>query len=445
MRCLIASLPVLALACGGSVSPIDPSSLKIEGSYDFTVSDLTTSNQQGCCTPPPNTSHPAVGQHARLDIRKNGSGYDAVITPEFADPATMTVTVGSDGNVTLQGQVNFNGASTYGGASDELDTIHLAVGSDGHFTGAFTASGQENIFEGDVGWNAQASATGAVGADARAPQAQADAIASAQSVLLPWDTLSARISEPVDQKALASAITLSPSSGKAGVAWQVGGTVDWLGGVSLTGYRTSWSDFTGAASLGVAGGLVDPSGNVSSTIGMQLQFLDVPKAASFEGGTVPAMWGAAQVATTASSCGTAAACVEIGPLDGPCTAQAGGIAGRLDGTGATKLSITFRARATSQYGQPYMMGGIGVQVATPGNAAQWVSDTTLNPTFTQTTDTQYPYATDWVTANVTLPASGSEIGFSVLPFGTMSNYCGGGPALPPITLVLDVAKVAVVP
>ncbi len=446
MRCLIASLPVLALACGGSVSPIDPSSLKIEGSYDFTVSDVTVTNQQGCCTPPPNAGHPAIGQHARLDIRKNGAGFDAVITPEFADPQTMTVTVGTDGTVTLQGQVNFNGSSTYGSTSDELDTIQLAVGSDGHFAGSFTATGQENIFEGDVGWNAQASATGAIGADARPPQAQANAIASAPSVVLPWDALSARISEPVDQKALASAITLSPSSGKANVSWQVGGAVDWLGGVSVTGYRTSWSDFSGSASLGVAGGLADPSGNVSSTIGMQLQFLDVPKAATFAGGTVPAMWGAAQVATTTESCGTAGACIEIGPLDGPCSVQAGGIAGRLDASGGgSKLEITFRARAVGQYGQPYMMGGIGIEVATPGNPSQWVSDQALNPSFQQTADTQYPYASDWVTADIALPVSGSEIGFAVLPFGTSSTYCGGGPALPPITLVLDVAKVAVVP
>jgi hypothetical protein len=86
-----------------------------------------------------------------------------------------------------------------------------------------------------------------------------------------------------------------------------------------------------------------------------------------------------------------------------------------------------------------------VSVATPGKAAQWAQDPSLNPTFTQTTDTTYPYATDWITATVALPASGTEAGFAVLPFGTSSNDCGGGPALPPVTLVLDVAKVAAVP
>jgi hypothetical protein len=100
--------------------------------------------------------------------------------------------------------------------------------------------------------------------------------------------------------------------------WELGSTsVDWLGGVSMTGYRTSWSDFAGTATFSVAGGLVDPSGNASSAVATPLTFLDVPKAAAFSGTTPPAMWGTAQIASGTESCGTASSCIEIGPLDGP--------------------------------------------------------------------------------------------------------------------------------
>jgi hypothetical protein len=443
MRYLIVSLPVLALACGGAVGPIDPASLHIEGSYDFTTSTYDVDSSNSCCIQP-NSGHPILSQHARLDIKKNGTSFEAVLTPDFGDPQVMTVTLAQDGTVTLAGgSVNFSGGgSSYQSVSDSLDTIVLAVGSDGHLAGTYKGTGQENVFEGDVGWMGNATATGNVGHDARAPQAQASAIVSATSVVLPWDALYARISEPVDSKTLASAIALSPTNGTANVSWELGPTsIDWLGGVSMTGHRTSWSDFSGSATFSVAGGLVDPSGNASSAVSTPLTFLDVPKAAAFSGATPPAMWGATQVASGTESCGTASSCIEIGPLDGPCTAQAGGLAARLDATSAKTISVVYRMRIASQYGQPYF-GGTGFSLATPGKAAQSASDPTLTVQFNQTTDATYNYATDWVTANLAAPAQG-EVGLALNPFGNASMYCGGGPAMPPVKLIVDVASISV--
>ena len=73
MRCLIVSLPVLVLACGGSIGPVDPASLHIEGSYDFTTSSFNVDPTNSCCIQPDN-GHPILSQHARLDIEKNGDG-----------------------------------------------------------------------------------------------------------------------------------------------------------------------------------------------------------------------------------------------------------------------------------------------------------------------------------------------------------------------------------
>ena len=443
MRCLIVSLPVLVLACGGSIGPIDPASLHIEGSYDFMASSFTVDPTNSCCIQPDN-GHPILSQHARLDIKKSGTDYDAVLTPEFGDPQSMVVTLDTDGSITLAGSAaSFSGGGPYSSTTDTIDTIKLAVGSDGHLTGVFTATGAENVFEGDVGWNGNATATGTVLADARAPQAQASSVSSAASVVLPWDTLYARMSEPIDSKSLSSAISLSPANGTASVNWQIGTSVDWVGAVSVTGYRKSWDDFTGVAAFGVAGGLVDPSGNASSATSTQLQFLSVPKASAFSGATPPAMWGKSQIATGADACGTDPSCIELGPLQGPCTADPGGIAGRFDAAGGKTLAIKFRLRAQSQSGQPYLMSGPGFDVAAPGASAQMAYDASLTIQFNPTSDTTYPYATDWLTANITLPASSGEVGFSMLPFGASSSYCGGGPALPPITLTIDVASISV--
>lgn len=439
MRSSVTFFPfVLVLACGGSIGPIDPGSLHIAGSYDFTTSTFDVDTTSNCCIEP-NEGHPILSQHARLDIRAANDGFVAVLTPEFGDPQEMSVAVAND-VVTLTGSAaSFSGGGAYQGVTDSLDTIVLGVGNDGKLVGTFTGTGQESVFEGDVGWQGNASATGQIGADTRAPQTQASALASAASVVLPWDTLYVRASEPVMD--LKSAVTLMTANGYVDVNWQSGSTsIGWVGDVSLTGYRTSWSSLS-AATLGVAAGLADPSSNTSVAVATPIAFLDVPKGSAFSGATPPAMWGKTQVATGSDACGTASSCIEIGPLDGPCNAPPAGLAARFDATAGKTISVTFRLRAASQYGQPYF-NGVGFSVATPGSAAQTVTDPNLQIAFAQTTDTTYPYATDWVTANLTAPASPDELGVELLPFGNASTYCGGGPAMPPLTLVVDVAAIS---
>lgn len=445
MRSLIV-LPWLLLACGGSIGPIDPTTLKIEGSYDFVVGAVTVTPSQQQPQEPP-TGHPAMGQHARLDIRKQGSSYVAAITPEFSDPQLMTVSIGSDGTVTLQGTVSFSGGSSvsYASTSDELDTISFPIGNDGHLAGSFVATGNENIFEGDVGWMNDASMSGSTAGDARSPQSNASLLPYAQTVVLPWDEIDVRVSEPVDPSALEQSVSLTPSNGgTANVAWNASpSTIDWLGTTSISGYRTSWSDFSGQATLAVAAGLADPSGNVSAVTATPVQYVDVPNGGSFTGAAPPAMWGAAQIANGADSCGTASSCIEIGPITGPCSAQPGGVAGRFVTNGTSKVSLVYRIRVTSQYGQPYLPGGLGVSVATPGQPAQNQGDSSLQPQLNATGDSSYPYASDWTTATLTLPQSGSDVGFAIVPFASGQMYCGGGgPAWEPMTIVVDVASIS---
>jgi len=364
--------------------------------------------------------------------------YVAYLTPEFGELQKLDAALDLDNQtLTLTGTVSFNTGGMDQTVNDGLAIIVLPIGSDGKLAGTFTASGQENVFEGDVGWAGDATASGVIGPDVRAPQIRASAIASATSVLLPWDALNVRASEPVG---LQGAATLSTASGDADVNWELGTKTSSLDAVSMMGYRASWSDFSGSATLEVGAGLRDPSNNLSSAVATQLTFLDVPKGVAFSGTTPPAMWGATQVVTGSDSCGTASSCIEIGPLDGPCATQPGGLAARLDATSGTTIAVTYRMRVASQYIQPYF--GTGFDVATPGKAAQPASDPNLTAPFAQTTDATYNYATDWVTAKLAVPASG-EVGLALDPFGNASMYCNGGPAMPPVKLIVDVASISV--
>ncbi len=443
MRRLLSLLPLVAFACGGSIGPVDPATLHIEGSYDLVVTGFVLGPQQpGGPQEPPTAGHPAVASHARIDIRKNGATYDAAVTPDFGQSSAMTVSFGSDGNVTLTGSFSFGGdGGGYASASDDLDALHVTVGNDGRFSGPFTAEGREDVFEGDVGWQTDATASGTIGADARAPQANLTVIAPAQGIVLPWDALDAQTSEPVDDAALTSALSLTPGS----VAWQPPTpNVAWLGPTSIVGYRTIWSDFSGDATLAAAGGLLDPSGNASAATSTTVHYLDVPTAAAFTGATPPATWGAATVVSSPDSCGQAGSCVEIGPVTGPCGAQPGGIAGRIPASGATKLSITYRLRVGSQYSQPYWPTGLGLSIATPGATAQLVASS-VAPTLNATSDPTYGYASDWTTAEIALPKSAAEVGFSLVPFQAMASYCGGELGFPPVAIVVDVVEVKAIP
>jgi hypothetical protein len=217
MRYLIASLPVVFVACGGSIGPIDTGSLHIAGSYDFTTTTFDVDTTNNCCIEP-NEGHPILTQHGRLDIRGVNDGFTAVLTPDFGDPEEMTVDITND-VLTLTGSAaSFSGGGAYQGVTDSLDTIVLPIGNDGKLSGAFTGTGGESVFEGDVGWQGNATASGQIGDDTRAPQTQASVLASASSVVLPWDTLYVRASEPVMD--LQAAVSLMTANGNVAVQWQ---------------------------------------------------------------------------------------------------------------------------------------------------------------------------------------------------------------------------------
>lgn len=444
MRFVLASFAVCALACGGAIGPIDPNSLELEGSYDLVVSDVEA-HPDPEYPQPPVSPPPAVGQHARLDIERRGTTFEAAITTDYGDAEPFTVSL-EGGALTLSGRVSFLGPSTYGSASADLEQLVLPIGAGGKLSGSFTATGAQNLYEGDVGWSSPATASGSFGPDARAPEVLGSVAATAGDAALPWDTLSVRVSEPVaDAATLRGALGLVSASGAVTTRWDVATPAfDWLGVTSASGYRMSWSDFHGDAVLGVAGGLANPSGNLSATASTPTRWLNVPTATAFDAATPPATWGAAALANTPASCGTASGCIELGPVTGPCGVASAGLAGRFPASGATKLSITFRVRAASQYGTPHGTA-LGVNVATPGSPAQSLYDPALSPELSATDDATYGWASDWTTAEVPVPQSGSELGVSITPFGSGSTYCGGGPAIPPVTLVVDVAEVKPMP
>ena len=443
----------LVVACGGAISPVDPTSFQLEGSYDLSVQtvDVTPSQMQQQPSPP-NTYHPATNGHARVDIKKVAGAYQAAITVDSANPVSASVTATSDCSITLTTQdgATFSGGSTngYQSVSDALSVLSFRVGADGRPAGAVAATGNEFVSEGDVGWQMDISAAGTIGPDTRAPQITAvQYTPSLSGKPLPWDPIYVSASEPVDGAQLQGSASLLGASGPFSVAWSIQpNQPDWIGATRLVGYRTEWVA-QGAQSLNVAAGIADPTGNASSSLQTPASFLDVPLAAAFDATTLPAQWGPVAVVSGATACGAdGVSCLEIGPVTGPCQGQAtAGIAGRLSAAGHGTLTMKYRVRAASQYGQPYLMSPFGFSLATPGAAPQ-AAPSPLSPKLSAVTDVTYPYATDWTTVSEALPASASEVGFAFTPFDQgASSYCGGGPAMPPVTLVIDVVAVTTAP
>ena len=443
----------LVVACGGAISPIDPTSFQLEGSYDLSVQTVDVAPSTEPQPSPPSVYHPAVDGHARVDIKKVAGAYQAAVTVDSANPVSATVTATSDGSITLTAQdgASFTGGSStngYQGVSDTLSVLTFKIGADGKPGGAVSATGSELVSEGDVAWQMDISATGTIGPDTRAPRITAvQYTPSLSGKPLPWDPIYVSASEPVDGAQLQGSTSLVGASGPLSVAWSVQpNQPDWIGATRLVGYRTEWAA-QGAQSLNVAAGIADPTGNASSSLQTPASFLDVPLAAAFDATTLPAQWGPVAVVSGAAACGAdGVSCLEIGPVTGPCQGQpTAGIAGRLSAAGHGTLTIKYRVRAASQYGQPYLMSPFGFSLATPGAAPQ-AAPSPLSPKLSAVTDVTYPYATDWTTVSEALPASASEVGFAFTPFDQgSSSYCGGGPAMPPVTLIIDVVAVTTAP
>lgn len=365
---------VLVQACGGTAVTVTQS---IEGSYDLVFSGVTVDPMSPALGPP--GKPPLEGAHARLDIRVVPNGYDAMITPEWGSPARYYVTASSNQVVLDKGQSHFIQGSTYGSVDDTIDRVVLARAGNG-LTGMVTVSGQEHVFQGDVGGDAAFRGSATLGKDTTAPRVRDDSYVSAGDRHLPWDAISIDASEPLEEGALRNAI------GFQSVSWRPSMAEPWPGVMGIVGYATS---FDAAGSVDVAAGLLDPSQNASAALSSPRKLLELaPKAASITTFAKGA-WGMTTIQTMPIC--EADGCLEIGPIQTTCNPPSAGFAARIDAKGKSKITIRWRVRSTGQGAR-----NLEVTLATPGTKPTVVEGHAM---VAMTGDMKYPWASSWMSTS----------------------------------------------
>ncbi len=443
----LAALPSLAaVACGGSpVNPLDPQAVDLSGSYVLTTGTVVqTPDTYPGPTPPNGITSPSSSKRFRLDLRRTSPGaYDAVITPEWGVSAPMTVT-GSEGKLVLTGEANLSGGGNFGGVSDRWQTIVLDLDGNG-LSGNVSLSGDEMVFQGDVGWNYKISASATSVRDKIAPELRFVGGGTANGKYLPWDKLRVQASEPVEASALKAGVTAGVGSTNAVFAADAPaeGTA-WAGSVALTGGFDGFDVPGGMGTISLLP-VPDRAGNIGPNVTdgkaqvFEVVELGAPQIAiDFDGKTnwAPATWGKAAVVQGAD-CESGAGCATFGLLQQSyCSGTADGLAARLTGPGAKKLAFRYRVHLEPKYGG----GGTSmftnatvmrVDLARAGAAA---SNTTVGmPPLTETGTPEKPtYDSGWVDGSLPLPAGGATLGFALRATELYSYGCGGGPAPAPV-------------
>ncbi|MEO6418068.1 MAG: hypothetical protein ABIP39_01575, partial [Polyangiaceae bacterium] len=250
---LVLLLGSLATGCGGSVASVpsdssdggmmsdsDKSHVELagplEGSYDIAFGDVViTPGTNGI--PQPEGTPPSVGATARLDLRAKSSGaYDAVITSRWGEPAAFTVTVTNAALILEGGRANVQGTTSGNYGTDSWTKVTLARAAGGSLSGAFSASGTEQVGQGDVIWENDVAAKGSLARDVTPPETKPVFYSNGPSDgLLPWDAIRVRVAEPTDAAKLVSAFTVNaPDAHPAAIDWKTeGGTAnaDWVGAI----------------------------------------------------------------------------------------------------------------------------------------------------------------------------------------------------------------------
>jgi hypothetical protein len=422
----------------GTTGPHD-----IVGSFDLTFTSVDATGPGPSSTQPPSRT---VG--ARLDIRKSptSTGYDAVLTARWGQPAAYSVSV-TPSAVTLNGSGAIGASTPSGYVADTWGTIVLGRDASGGLSGALTATGTENASEGDVVWNAKLTGTGAIAADATDPELRAETFGLAGSAgMLPWDDIRVRVAEPVGGDPLLASTHLSANG--TSVALRIdpfeAKPESWAGETSLLAHIADWNALASAKPTLTASGAVDRVGRTAKPLAAPMTLLTPGPATSqidFDSDVILAnFWGTWTVyggglAGQADPRCEAGGCARLGPVTvDSCAATTSGLVAQLPRAALGHVELRYRILAQPKYPggpMPFAYDAVTFELAATNAAA--TDSRTGSPTLVPlaTPIDGMSYATDWTTLDVAAPGAGI-IGAAVA-LGTASASRGGcgGPPLPP--------------
>ena len=437
-KLLFALAPLAAFACG-SEPVVSPLEVPLEGSYDLTIgsSVARTLEGSGGPDPDPNAYSPSAGAHLRLDLRRANGGYEAVVTPAYGQAAAMQVAV-QHGQIVLSGSVQIS-AGTSPNVSDSWKSLTIPVTSTG-LSGPVSMTGNESVFEGDVGWMYTTAAGAVVLHDHSAPEFRLASSGSAAGKFMPWDRLVVEASEPVafSRWSKATQVSVGTSTGVLAAGTIPPGT-EWSGATTLV---ASFDDFAvggGSGKIVLQPGVPDLAGNASAP-SMQPQTLPfemvelgaVRSSLDFEKNEVaPALWGNGALVSGAE-CESGGACARLGTFSTSyCDATEDGIAARLTAPSAKRLAFRLRVHVSAKYEGMTLdpMGGSVLQAVVARSGAARAEKNVAMPKLVQV-GSNSAWDSGWTDAHVDLPSGAANVAFALRPTSLFPYGCGGPAPVP---------------
>jgi hypothetical protein len=378
--------------------------------------------------------HPAASPQsqdlvARLDLRPNAGGYDAVFTAPWGDPTPFQVTVEAS-RLVLKGRVTLGRDEyDYSDVADSWQEIVLERFGD-MLRGAFTATGTEEHWSGDTWGRSPLAGKGVIGFDATRPTFRPEPASRLGPVgkVLPWDPLPVRASEGI----VGLAHTLS-TAGDATTEWTPNGEEplgNWGGSVVAVGRLTNWN-VTGPLQVLVGQAPTDPAGNLVDLGDLRFDVLSVggPVADLSLDGTTPGSpttWGDVKLVADATVTGGAidphceqGGCAQIGPFHSVvCNDDRTGLAVRLNTDGATSIAMRYRVLLGESSEFPPETYGVAqpfaYEVAAPGVVASGGGVELGDLHYEESPPVPgYRWSTVWETLHVPLVTSSPEHAFAV--------------------------------
>jgi hypothetical protein len=428
----------------------------------------------------PTMAAPSEGASVRVDLRRSGAKFDAVVTPKWGTPIAYDVTesstdlkltgTGSDG-ATVSGNM-------FGYVTDKWKELRLARDAAGGLSGGVQGSGEETILTGDVIDMATLTTGGSIAPDGTLPELRSDVSSPVLPAgqLLPWDTIRVRAVEGIAADKFAAGLSVGranpdPNAPMPVTTWVTGPTdaTSWAGAVTAAGKVASWDEINGIAMLVRATGaaVVDRAGhNMANAFSAPFTFIDLNVATTgYPLGAaptpVPAKWGDAVTVhgmAGADPVCESGMCLVVGPFDNNyCGVPRNGVAGRLGAPPTTGGAVRVNVRVR------YRILTATAPGATPGTGpAPFSIDVTALGIDPKTTEIASPalrdlgaaagemrYASDFLDAVAPGPdvPSAAEFGFAIYA-GTRSTIsCGPGGGLlpPPVKTELVIDKITIEP
>lgn len=412
-------------------------SADVTGSYNLTFKNVVS---QGPAYP-----SPSEGATARVDIRKKGGSYEAVVTPRFGDPAKMTITVTAS-QVQLAGaNVTIVAADGMGDTmTDTWDPIMIQRGSDGSLSGPIAAEGVENANMGDADLFYPVSSQGSVVPDKTAPEFAplSGSVHGPANALLPWDKLSLRAAEGVDASKLGDKLHVdfassTPPGTPPTVSWSLApqpqDPTGWAGAVTATGTLDTWPSVSTSLTVTVDAGVPDLAGNVSKSFstGSKLLWIGGPEPTVSYGANATdyGYWGnVTMLAPGDPACENGSGCARIGTFQNSgCGADRAGLAGVIEQP-AGVLHIRYRVLVGPDYpGDTTMPSSVttpfGVDTVAPGGVPTQTL-ATVDPASLSalpTPDGDLAWGTPWQTLDI--PTTSDITGYAIYA-GFAPGKCG---------------------